>query len=59
MGNGDMKAIDAGLMGPEGRGMTQAGKILGIITTVLIALSLAIGLVMFLMALLLPAVANS
>lgn len=35
MGNADMKAMDAGTMDPSGRGMTQAGKIIGIVGTVL------------------------
>ena len=35
MGSGDMKKIDAALMDPTGRGMTQAGMILGIIATIL------------------------
>lgn len=35
LGHTDLKEIDAGRMDPEGRGMTQAGKILGIIGTLL------------------------
>lgn len=31
MGNGDLRQMDAGLMDPSGRGLTQAGKILGIV----------------------------
>ena len=31
MGNADLKQMDAGLMDPEGRGLTQAGKLCGII----------------------------
>lgn len=31
MGNQDMKEMDAGRMDPEGRGLTQAGKIIGIV----------------------------
>jgi hypothetical protein len=40
MGAGDLKEMDAGTMDPSGRGATQAGKICGIIATVLIILSL-------------------
>ena len=40
MGSGDMKEMDAGTMDPAGRGTTQAGKICGIIGTVLFVLSL-------------------
>ena len=35
MGKGDLAAMDAGQMDPEGRGLTQAGYILGIIGTLL------------------------
>jgi hypothetical protein len=42
MGSGDLKEIDAGTMDPAGRGTTQAGKICGIIGTVLFIISLVI-----------------
>ncbi len=35
MGNGDLREMDAGRMDPSGRGLTQAGKICGIISVVL------------------------
>lgn len=35
LGHQDLKDMDAGAMDPTGRGMTQAGKILGIISVVL------------------------
>jgi hypothetical protein len=35
MGSGDLKQMDAGAMDPSGRGLTQAGKIMGIIGVVL------------------------
>lgn len=35
MGNNDLNAMRAGRMDPSGRGMTQAGQIMGIIGTVL------------------------
>lgn len=45
LGNGDLKEMDAGTMDPEGRSLTQAGKICGIIGTILLILSiLAVGL---------------
>ena len=47
MGKGDLAKIDAGLMDPSGRGTTQAGMVLGIIGTVLLALQ-AIGGFLFL-----------
>ena len=57
MGNTDLKAMDAGTMDPEGRGTTQAGKIIGIIATILTVLSIIIGILFFAVALILPAVA--
>ncbi len=35
MGNGDLKKIDAGEMDPEGRSLTQAGKVCGIVSVIL------------------------
>lgn len=35
MGSGDLKKMDAGTMDPQGRGLTQAGRILGMICTIL------------------------
>jgi len=46
MGNSDLKEMDAGRMDPEGRSFTQVGKILGIISVVLLALGIVwVGLV--------------
>ena len=59
MGNTDLKAMDAGTMDPEGRGTTQAGKIIGMIATILTVLSLIIGILFFAVALILAAVASS
>lgn len=39
MGSGDLKQMDAGTMDPSGRGNTQAGKICGIIGTILLIVS--------------------
>ncbi len=36
MGKNDLKEMDAGAMDPSGRGMTNAGRICGIIATVLL-----------------------
>ncbi len=41
MGSADLRAMDAGLMDPSGRGLTQAGKICGIIGTLLQLLGVA------------------
>jgi hypothetical protein len=40
MGASDIKKMDAGTMDPSGRGSTNAGKICGIIGTILMILSI-------------------
>lgn len=40
MGNKDLKAMDQGVMDPSGRSNTNAGRICGIIATILLALGL-------------------
>jgi hypothetical protein len=42
MGSGDLKEMDAGTMDPSGRGITQAGKICGIIGTILLIVALIV-----------------
>ncbi|MDA1052059.1 MAG: DUF4190 domain-containing protein [Planctomycetota bacterium] len=42
MGHADMKEINAGSMDPEGRGLTQAGMIIGIVGTILFVLGTAL-----------------
>ncbi len=44
MGNNDLKEMDAGMMDPTGKGNTQAGKVCGIISVILAALGVVIGL---------------
>lgn len=46
MGNSDLREMDAGRMDPAGRGMTQAGKILGIISVCLAAFGVFIWVIM-------------
>lgn len=46
MGHTDIKEMDAGMMDPSGRGITNAGKICGIISTILSVISL-IGVAIF------------
>lgn len=46
IGNNELKAIDGGLRPPENRGNANAGKILGIVGTVLLGLGL-IAIVLF------------
>ena len=47
MGKADLSDMDAGLMDPEGRGITNAGMILGMITTILTGLSILLALGFF------------
>ena len=44
MGNGDLREIDTGRMDPSGRGLTQAGKICGIISVILAIVGFIFGL---------------
>jgi hypothetical protein len=51
MGSGDLKEMDAGTMDPSGRGNTQAGKICGIIGTILLIIVVCIGALFFMIGL--------
>ena len=51
MGSGDLKEMDAGTMDPAGRGTTQAGKICGMIGTVMFIISLVIVGIVFMFGL--------
>ena len=51
MGNADLKEMDAGVMDASGRGMTQAGKICGMISCILALLGIAIWLLIMIVAL--------
>jgi hypothetical protein len=44
MGNNELQSIDAGRRPPENRGTANAGRILGIIATVLLAIGLFVGI---------------
>lgn len=44
MGSSDIKEMDAGVMDPSGRGATQAGKILGIVGTILWIIGVVVNL---------------
>lgn len=46
MGNKDLAEMDAGLMDPEGRGLTQAGKVCGIISVVIQIIGIIIYILM-------------
>ena len=47
MGNGDLKLMDAGQMDPTGRSTTNAGRICGIIASVLLILGVLGGILIF------------
>ena len=51
-GSSDLKQMKAGLMDPEGEGITKAGYILGIIGTCLAALGIIAGILYFVVILL-------
>lgn len=42
MGNSDIKEMDAGRMDPSGRSTTNAGRICGMIGTILLAISVVV-----------------
>ncbi len=48
MGNTDLKEMEAGMMDASGRSTTNAGRICGLIATVLMAIGLLIGAAFFL-----------
>jgi len=47
MGNGDLKEMDAGAMDPSGRGNTNAGRICGIIATILLVIGVVAAILLF------------
>ena len=49
MGSSDLKDMDAGTMDPSGRGNTNAGKICGMIATILAIVGLVIGVLVFML----------
>jgi flagellar biogenesis protein FliO len=50
MGKNDLREIDAGIMDPAGRGLTQAGKICGMISVIVQIIIIGIWLLMGLFA---------
>lgn len=46
MGSSDLKQMDTGLRDPAGRGLTQAGKICGIVSVILAIVGFVLGLLM-------------
>ena len=47
MGSGDLKLMDAGHMDPEGRSLTNAGRICGIIAIILLLIGVVVGVLLF------------
>ena len=45
MGNGDLKQIDAGAMDPAGRSLTNAGRICGMVATILLAIGIVFAVI--------------
>jgi hypothetical protein len=54
MGNGDLSEMDAGRMDPTGRGLTTAGKIIGIVSVGLAILSVVGWIIMLAIGIALP-----
>ena len=44
MGSGDLKQMDSGAMDPSGRSLTNAGRILGMIATILLGIGILIAI---------------
>lgn len=59
MGNGDLKQMDAGTMDPSGRSNTNAGRICGIIGTVLLIISVVVFVGVMILAIIIPLLAHS
>lgn len=55
MGNGDLREIRGGYMDPEGEGLTNAGRIVGMIATILMLISIIVPLVILLVMLVIGA----
>ncbi|MGZ5435100.1 MAG: DUF4190 domain-containing protein [Pyrinomonadaceae bacterium] len=47
MGTDDLREMDLGQMDPSGRDLTNAGRILGIVATIILIFQLAIMLIVF------------
>lgn len=48
MGNADLREMDAGRMDPSGRGMTNAGRIIGMINIILLCVMILVYIIFFL-----------
>ncbi len=54
-GNTDLKEMDAGRMDPSGRGLTQAGRIIGMVSVLLTVVATLVGVAFYLWFLAVPA----
>jgi hypothetical protein len=52
MGNGDLREMREGRMDPSGQGMTQAGRIIGIVSTILALIGVVIAVLMLMLGVL-------
>ncbi len=48
LGNSDLAEMDRGVMDPEGRGLTDAGRICGMVATGMLVLGFLVGIAMLL-----------
>ncbi len=53
-GNTDLKEMDAGRMDPSGRGLTQAGRIVGMVSVLLTVVGMLVGVALYLWFLAVP-----
>jgi len=51
MGNSDLGQMDSGAMDPSGRSVTNAGRICGIIATILLAVGVLVGVALLVLGL--------
>jgi hypothetical protein len=54
IGNSDLKAMAAGTMDPSGRSLTNAGRICGMVSTILTILALVVVVVLMALGITLP-----
>ena len=54
MGNNDLKEIDSGIMDPSGRSLTNAGRICGMIATILSIIAVVVVIVLLALGITLP-----
>jgi len=58
MGKADLQEMDEGRMDPSGRGLTEAGKVLGIVSLALMVIGVVIGVAVLVFGIGIAAVSN-